>query len=123
MLIKNIVRELRKNQTKEEKALWQKLRNRKLLGYKFLRQYPITYGNDGYGRSSFFVADFYCDKRRLIIELDGEVHHFQKEYDENRDKILGKMKFRILRIKNEELTDVEAVLRKICKALSENRVV
>lgn len=41
--IRNIVRRLRRNQTAEEKILWEHLRKRRLNGYKFLRQYLLFY--------------------------------------------------------------------------------
>jgi len=119
MTIKEIVRQLRQNQTTEEKVLWYYLRNRQVDGYKFIRQYPIIYGNEGHNKSNFFVADFYCAKKRLVIEIDGKIHEFQKEQDKNRDGILKSMNFRVLRIKNEEVTDVNQVLDKIRKALEE----
>lgn len=60
-----LARKLRREQTPEEIALWQLVRNRKLNGFKFLRQYPIVYGNDHHGNLLFFVADFYCDEKVL----------------------------------------------------------
>jgi very-short-patch-repair endonuclease len=51
-------KELRKTQTPEEKIMWDKLRGRKLLGYKFLRQYPIIVNS-----ASFYIADFYCAEK------------------------------------------------------------
>ncbi|MBX6362177.1 MAG: DUF559 domain-containing protein, partial [Acidobacterium ailaaui] len=52
-------------------------------------------------------------EKRLVIELDGKIHDFQKEYDANRDFILKQLNLRILRIKNEELKDMKEVKRKI----------
>ena len=60
-----IARKLRKNSTKEERILWQLLRNRQFLGLKFKRQFPI--GN--------YVVDFVCEEKKLIIELDGGQHN------------------------------------------------
>lgn len=51
-------RELRKNQTKAEQTVWCYLRNRKYRGYKFLRQHPFYYNNNG--NTQFFIPDFYC---------------------------------------------------------------
>lgn len=50
---------------------------------------------------------------RLIIELDGGVHTNQKERDELRDAILKSKGFKILRIKNVELSDLNDVKIKI----------
>jgi len=55
-LAKTLARELRKNQSKSEKFLWQKLRNRNFAGFKFTRQHPIYYFKDDLKK--FFVTDF-----------------------------------------------------------------
>jgi len=74
--IKQLAKELRKNQTGTEEMLWQKLRNRKLYGYKFLRQHPIIHS--GFiNKLYFFIADFYCAEKELVIELDGKIHENQ----------------------------------------------
>jgi very-short-patch-repair endonuclease len=110
--IKKLTRELRNNQTEAEAMLWQKLRNRKLDGYKFLRQYPIVHG--GFmNKLYFFIADFYCAEKTLVIELDGKIHENQKEYDEQRNLILKEKNVTTLRFKNEELKNMEMVLLKI----------
>jgi very-short-patch-repair endonuclease len=62
---------LRKTPTPSENILWQVLRNRKLDGKKFVRQFPIIF--EYQGRKRFFVADFYCHEAKLIIELDGKI--------------------------------------------------
>jgi len=49
--IKQLARELRKNQTEAEEMLWQKLRNRKPEGYKFLSA-PLSIYKEGLGVSS-----------------------------------------------------------------------
>ena len=109
-------RELRKSMTESEKILWQNLRNRKLEGYKFLRQHPITYDYNA-NPVKYFVADFYCAERKLIVELDGKIHLNQQEKDYIRDVILLQRGYKTLRIKNEEMCDVENVLRKIVTIL------
>jgi very-short-patch-repair endonuclease len=111
-----LARELRKNQTDEEKLLWQSIRNRKLQGLKFLRQHPIIYGSDHNGRTRFFVADFYCAEKKLVIEIDGKIHDFRKEYDRNRDLILKELNLRVLRLKSEELRDMKSVKKRIVEA-------
>jgi very-short-patch-repair endonuclease len=86
---------LRAEQTQAETMLWQMLRNRKLIGFKFRRQVVV-------GR---YVADFYCHERKLIVELDGGVHSGpdQQSHDQNRDTALLSLGLRILRIPNEEV--------------------
>ena len=60
------------------------------------------------------MPDFYCEKEKLAIELDGEIHNFTKERDKNRDTILNGMGIKVLRFKNEEITNnIEEVLSKI----------
>jgi len=110
--IKEIKRRLRNNMTEPEKLLWKHIRNRQLLGRKFLRQHAIvfeSYGNENF----FFVLDFYCASEKLAIELDGKIHDFTKIKDQNRDAILLDMDVKILRIRNEELEDLPNVLDKI----------
>jgi len=55
---------MRKEPTHEEYVLWEELRNRKLLNYKFRRQHPLNK----------YIADFYCHELNLVIELDGNYH-------------------------------------------------
>ena len=118
--ITQLARDLRKNQTPEEYLLWQNLRNRKLRGFKFNRQFPIIYGNNTNGNPLFFIADFYCHEKKLVIELDGEIHNFQQEQDKERDYILKQLDLHVLRIKNEEISNIVAVLEKIKNQLSPN---
>ena len=75
--MKDFAQKLRKNQTRTEARLWARLRDRRLGGFKFRRQYPIG----GY------ILDFYCPETHLAIELDGGGHakDEQKEYDKKRD--------------------------------------
>ncbi len=111
-LIKRTIRELRRRQTESESILWQELRNRKLLGKKFLRQHPIIV--DWKGKSRFFVADFYCHEDRLVIEIDGEIHNRQKDYDEARECVLKSMGLKILRFRNDLVTkNLNAVIEMI----------
>jgi very-short-patch-repair endonuclease len=117
--INELARQLRKNQTEQEQILWELLRNRKLLGYKFLRQHPIVYRTFN-KQLFFFIADFYCAEKELVIELDGHVHEFQKEYDEQRDIILKRKGLRTLRIQNHEFCEIEKVLKIITDELSKS---
>ncbi len=110
--IRDHTRGFRKNMTEAEKILWKELRGRNLAGYKFLRQHPVLYkGNlKGY---NYFIADFYCFEKKVIIEIDGPVHVSTREYDEFRDSELKELGFKILRIKNEELANLPDVKNKI----------
>jgi len=91
--LKERARELRKNMTPPEKKLWNEyLRNHRL---SFLRQKPIV----------FFIADFYCSKARLVIEIDGDSHsdEFGKGYDAERTSIIKKYGLRVLRFANQDV--------------------
>jgi len=46
-------------------------------GEKFLRQFPIFVRAD-LGRKSFYIADFYCARLKLVIEVDGPIHLLKK---------------------------------------------
>ena len=104
-VLKERRKELRKNQTKTEEILWFELRHEK-LGFKFKRQHSIG----GY------ILDFYCPQKKLIVELDGEVHNTKeaKEYDEVRDKYFKELGYTTIRFLNREVeNDIEKVLDKI----------
>ena len=111
-IVKKRARELRSKATSSETLLWKELRNRKLCRYKFLRQHPIVYNPYGSG-VKYFVADFYCDNKKTVIELDGPIHESNLESDQFRDAEMVNLGLNILRIKNEELQDIKDVLKKI----------
>jgi very-short-patch-repair endonuclease len=99
---------LRRNSTKAEEILWDYLRNRKLLGIKFKRQYSVDQ----------FVIDFYSPEIKLAIELDGKIHLDKevKNHDENREGYLAGFGIEIIRIKNEMvINDIEVALELIKK--------
>jgi leucyl-tRNA synthetase len=106
--ITSLARDLRINQTPSEIIIWNILRRRKLSSYKFLRQHPIFYRvNKNW--VEFFIADFYCAKLQLIIEVDGKIHENQKEYDKERDAKLLEKGISVARIKNEEVDDIKKI--------------
>lgn len=115
--IKELARKIRKNPTSEEKKLWQEIRKRKIGGYRFLRQHPIIYESRD-GEYFFYVPDFYCSSKKLIIELDGKIHEYQKDRDKHREEVLKGKKLNILRIKNEELSDIDDIIKKIEEVLN-----
>ncbi|WP_372644493.1 endonuclease domain-containing protein [Ancylomarina sp.] len=110
--IKEIKNKLRNNATPSEKILWKHIRNRQLLGRKFLRQHAIIYDSNK-DEHFFFVPDFYCEAEKLAVELDGKIHEFTKERDATRDAIISDLNIRVVRIKNKELINIPAVLEKI----------
>ena len=86
-----IAKMLRKNMTREEKHLW----------YDFLRFYPIRFSRQKVlGK---YIADFYCAKAKLVIEVDG-IGHFTEEgmkHDEERTEFLLGYGLKVIRIPNE----------------------
>jgi very-short-patch-repair endonuclease len=87
-------REMRREPVATEELFWAEVRNRKLGGYKFKRQFLI----DPY------IVDFVCLERRLIVELDGALHKDRTVYDAARDTFLRGEDYRVLRFPNEEVT-------------------
>ena len=99
---------MRHEPTPAEALLWERLRDHRLCGYKFHRQHPVDR----------FIADFYCAKSALIIELDGEIHQQQVEADQERDAALTALGFRVLRFPNDQiLNQTNQVLQQILAAL------
>lgn len=97
---------LRKNQTIAEQILWECLRNKKLKGYKFRRQHPI----------SKYIVDFYCAEKKLAVELDGKIHNKTDvmENDKLRTNALKDTGVRVIRFKNREIiSSLETVLNKL----------
>lgn len=98
-------KKLRTNQTPQERILWWYLKDER-LGFKFRRQHSIG----GY------ILDFYCPKKRLIIEIDGGVHMSKesREYDQIRDKYFTSLDYNVLRFLNSEIEkDINKVVAKI----------
>ncbi len=114
--LKQTLNELRKNQTLVETLLWEKLKNRKLDGHRFIRQFPIKHVFEETSR--FFIADFYCSKYRLVIELDGNSHQEKKEHDDLRDLIMEHQNIIVLRFTNiQALHHMNELLSTIKKTL------
>lgn len=88
---------------------WQRLRNRRLGGHKFRQQATVGY----------YVADFLCVEKRLIVELDGGRH--SADADERRTRDLSRLGYRVIRFWNNEINEnLDAVLGRIlleCEAL------
>ncbi len=98
---KQLCRELRKKQTNAEKIFWETVRNRKFMGLKFNRQHPIFF--DYFGNETFYIADFFCFEKRLVVELDGRIHDYQKDHDELRTFIINMKGIEVMRFRNEEV--------------------
>jgi len=108
--ITQAARRLRKEQTPAERRLWSRLSRRQLNGLHFRRQHPV-------GR---FIADFYCARHKLIIEVDGPVHDDQVEYDEIRSEWLESQGYHVMRFTNDEiLRDLDGVVATIEAIIAE----
>lgn len=103
-------KEMRRSPTQAENKMWNFLRNRGVLGYKFKRQHP-------YGP---YILDFVCLEKRLVVEVDGSQHAdpLQEKGDAERNRFLSLEGFRILRFwNNEVLQNPEGVWEVIAQAL------
>jgi len=99
-------RRLRQNSTPAERRLWKYLHDRRLSGFKFVRQEPI----------GPYVVDFLCREKRLIIEVDGG-QHAESKRDAARDQWLVDHRYRVLRFwNNDVLGNIEAVWEMIFAA-------
>ena len=100
----HFAKELRKNATPEENHLW----------YDFLSKYEIRFQRQK--AIDNFIADFYCHKARLVIEIDGSQHFTNKgkEHDAARTEVLEKYGLFVLRFSNE---DIEKRFREVCFAI------
>jgi very-short-patch-repair endonuclease len=102
----SLAKELRKNMTPWERKLW----------YEFLRSYPVRFQRQK--AIGNYIADFYCAKARLVIELDGGGHYEPEQMtrDSERAKILQTMSLEILRICN---LDIDCSFAGICELIDQ----
>ena len=101
--ILDFARTMRENPTKAEAVLWTQIRK---TGLRFRRQSVIL----------GWIADFYCPRVGLIVEVDGQIHDTAEhiEADRRRDRILTSNGFAVLRFRNEEIfEDVQGVVARI----------
>ena len=102
-------RQLRKNMTDAERAIWRHLRQRQIDGHRFRRQVVI----------GPYIADFACLEAKLIIEIDGGQHATAVERDAARDAIFRAQGFTVLRFwNNEVLGNIAGVVSVISTTLS-----
>lgn len=104
-LLKN-ARQLRKEMTKQERHLW----------YDFLRTYPVKIYKQRIIET--YIADFYCHKAKLVIELDGSQHYSDDgmSYDYERTVVLNKLGLTVLRFTN---TDIDKNFEGVCLKIDE----
>ncbi|MDX1919790.1 MAG: valine--tRNA ligase [Candidatus Caenarcaniphilales bacterium] len=105
-------RNMRKNPTAAEEKLWNEVLRNSQTGCKFTRQKAV--GN--------FILDFYCSELLLGIEVDGEVHANQKEYDQERTKFLNSIGIEIIRFTNDEvLNQIDKVQKTFSKVIQSRK--
>ncbi len=99
---------LRNKMTNAETLLWEALKNNQLDGFKFRRQHPIHH----------YIADFYCHKLKLVIEIDGAYHNTeeQKVIDKQKTLDLESQGLKVVRFTNEK---VESNLDKVLQGIRE----
>ena len=110
-VLKDRRRELRKNQTPAEYVIWEKVRGRRLGGYRFTRQYSV----------GPYILDLYCPAKKLGVELDGGQHRARDGslYDQERDAYLEGFGIKTVRFRNEEvMNNTPGVLETIMHTLS-----
>ena len=104
---------LRYQMTDAEKILWKELKAHKLNGLKFRRQHPLH----------FYIADFYCHEKRLIIEVDGGIHETVtvSEHDANRTAEFERLGIRVLRFTNDQvINSISEVIAEIIKITNDS---
>ncbi len=100
-------RDMRRNMTDAERRLWSALRDRRLAGYKFRRQYPV----------GPFILDFACIEHLVAIEADGG-QHTERARDQDRTRMLETEGWRVLRFWNKDvLANTDGVLETIIREL------
>lgn len=99
-------RDLRKNATRQENHLW----------YDFLRTYPVRFRRQR--PIDRFIADFYCEEAKLVIELDGSQHYEEQgiAYDAERTAILESYGLFVLRFSN---SDIDRHFPGVCEKIDE----
>jgi very-short-patch-repair endonuclease len=107
-------RQLRQSMPAAEVMLWKCLRDRRMLGCKFRRQYGV----------GTFLIDFDSVEIKLGIELDGESHFHDRaqEYDQKRQKFIESFGIKIIRILNDDIYEgLDGVLQAIGREIVERR--
>ena len=96
-LLKKFAEENRAKPTQAENVLWNLLKTKQLLGYKFRRQHIM--GN--------YIVDLVCLDKRVVVEIDGLIHQLPEnlESDELRTKWLNEKGFKVLRVTNEQVVN------------------
>jgi cyclase len=102
-------KKLRNEPTSSEIIFWSLLKQH-FSNFRFKRQHPI----------SQYIADFYCHKLKLVIEIDGSIHQTEevKNNDKLRDDFLQTLDLKIMRFTNEEVcTDGDGIVEKLNRVI------
>ena len=104
--LKFYAQELRNNATRHENRLW----------YEFLRNYPVQFNRQKIIMS--YIADFYCAKARLVIELDGSQHYTEDgiSRDKAREDVLMSLDLEVLRFSN---LDIDQNFQGVCDEIEQ----
>ncbi len=114
-IIVSTSRKLRKNMTKSETKLWDKIRWNKLW-VKVLRQKPIYVYTQNSWLDRFIIADFYLHSQKIIIEIDGKIHEEIEvlELDKHKEILLKNLWYEVIRFTNNQIeNDIDFVVSKI----------
>ena len=105
---KNIIlaKNLRKNATPQENHLW----------YDFLSKYNVRFQRQK--AIDNFIADFYCHKAKLIVEIDGSQHYTQQgsQKDNFRTEILEEYGLKVIRFTNNQ---IDTNFRGVCEYIDD----
>lgn len=103
-----VAKVLRRRMTKQEKHLW----------YDFLKSYPVKFYRQR--PIGTYIADFYCSKAKLVVEIDGSQHYTEEgqKYDENRTIVLNQYGLQVIRFSN---YDVDNNFEGVCISI-DNKV-
>ena len=107
---------LRLHMTEAENLLWERLNKKQILGLHFRAQHPID----------IFIADFYCHKIKLVVEVDGGIHKTKdlQTYDIGRTAEMEEYGIKVMRFTNEEifnsLNEVVEKIKTVCREMLKN---
>jgi very-short-patch-repair endonuclease len=108
--LKQFARDMRKDPTEAERKFWKEIASNDKLGFRFLRQKPI----DNY------IADFYCHKLKLVVEIDGDSHSETPEYDEIRTQVMNIHGLKVVRFTNDQiLYNIEGIHDKMIEVIQD----
>lgn len=101
-------RTLRQALTPSERLFWSKVANRSFFGLKFRKQHGV----------GDYIVDFYCSEKNLIIEIDGDSHALNQEYDTERTSYISGLGYSVVRYTNRDvLYNIDGVMEDLARKL------